>query len=109
MVEIGQYIIIAMSLFLAVGGFIGMAKARSVISLISGLVSSLLLIACYFLSQTQSSQAFTYAVAVCALMAVIFAWRFRQSGKFMPAGLLMITCTLCSGILGYILATFNLS
>ncbi|MBG1267401.1 TMEM14 family protein [Nostoc sp. WHI] len=73
-----------------VGGIIGYIQATSMVSLLSGSISGLLLItAAYFQLQGQTWGAIL-AVLVTAVLVVFFAFRLAKTRKFMPAGLMTI-------------------
>ncbi|HEV8132656.1 MAG TPA: TMEM14 family protein [Acidobacteriota bacterium] len=77
-------------LMVIVGGTIGYAKARSMVSLVSGVVcGGLLLYAANLIRQSHAIGVPT-AAAVSALLAVIFTIRWLKSGKFIPSGVLLI-------------------
>ena len=72
------------------GGIIGFAQASSKVSLISGAVTGvLLLIAGFGLMQAQP-WALWVAIAVTALLVIVFIGRLVKTRKFMPAGLMVI-------------------
>jgi len=73
-----------------VGGVFGYAKAKSKVSLISGLISGVLLLAFGFLQLSGMGWAFPAALAIAVLLVVTFVVRLVKTGKFMPAGLMVI-------------------
>ena len=80
------------------GGLIGYFQAGSKASLISGSTSGLLmLISSYFMSQGLQ-WASIIAGAITLMLIVVFSIRLKKTGKFMPAGL-MIIC----GVITFIL------
>ncbi|MEH1787847.1 MAG: TMEM14 family protein [Nostoc sp.] len=73
-----------------VGGIIGYIQATSRVSLLSGSISSLLLIlSAYFQLQGQTWGSIL-AVLVTAVLVVFFIFRLVKTRKFMPAGLMII-------------------
>ncbi|MEO1095168.1 MAG: TMEM14 family protein [Cyanobacteria bacterium J06638_28] len=73
-----------------VGGFIGFQQAGSKASLISGIITgTLLVIAGIGLAQAQS-WATWLAIAVAALLVIVFVGRLFKTRKFMPAGLMVV-------------------
>ena len=73
-----------------VGGIIGFVQARSKMSLISGVITGVLLIIAGFgLTQAQG-WALGVAIAIAALLVVVFVGRLVKTRKFMPAGLMVI-------------------
>lgn len=73
-----------------VGGVIGYLKARSLPSLISGIVSGILLL----IGATRAAQGIAsglWVVKIVSLVLVIvFVIRLMKTKKFMPAGLMVI-------------------
>ena len=77
-----------------VGGIIGYKQSQSKISLISGSISGLLLlIASYFINQGLSWSLLMGAI-VCLALVIVFILRLKKTGKFMPAGLMIILGTI---------------
>ena len=83
----------------AIGGIIGYVKANSQVSLISGLVSGLLLLACGFLQLRGLAWATPAAFAIAVLLVITFVVRLVKTGSFMPAGLMVIAGTATAIIL----------
>lgn len=73
-----------------VGGAMGYAKARSLPSLISGLVSGLLLLIGGIAQQQGYSWGFPLSLFVTVALILVFAVRFWKTRKFMPAGLMIL-------------------
>ncbi|MEO0946754.1 MAG: TMEM14 family protein [Cyanobacteria bacterium J06641_5] len=73
----------------AVGGIFGYAKVKSKVSLISGLISGVLLLAFGLLQLRGLGWAFPAALAIAVLLVVTFVVRLVKTGKFMPAGLMV--------------------
>ncbi|MBX9879372.1 MAG: TMEM14 family protein [Candidatus Obscuribacterales bacterium] len=94
MVEIAKLTVIVLAVFIFIGGIIGFIKAKSKPSLISGIISSGLLAGCYTWSQTDAKIALITADVLSVLLTVMFYFRFTKSRKFMPAGLLILLCSL---------------
>ncbi|MEM9806522.1 MAG: TMEM14 family protein [Cyanobacteria bacterium P01_D01_bin.56] len=73
-----------------VGGIIGYLKARSLPSLISGIVSGLLLL----IGAVRASQGIASGLwvvkIVSLLLVIVFVIRLAKTRKFMPAGLMVI-------------------
>lgn len=83
-------LILAYALLVALGGIVGYVKAKSQQSLISGLVSGFALAIAWFLSLQNPSIGFALATFLALGLLIVFAIRFRKTGKFMPAGLMAI-------------------
>ncbi len=81
------------------GGIIGFRQAGSKVSLVSGAVTgTLLLVAGIGLVQAQGWAAWL-AIAIAALLVVVFTGRWVKTRKFMPAGLMVILGVVTLGAL----------
>jgi uncharacterized membrane protein (UPF0136 family) len=76
------------------GGVMGFVKAKSKASLISGLVSAVLYFIAFAVSQQDAKAGAIMGSAVSIALCIVFAIRLKKTGKFMPAGLLLILCGL---------------
>ncbi|UIE39160.1 TMEM14 family protein [Leptodesmis sichuanensis] len=81
-------LILVYALLVAIGGIVGYIKASSQQSLISGLVSGIALAIAWFLSLQNPSAGFALATFLALGLLIVFAIRFRKTGKLMPAGLM---------------------
>ncbi|GAB4329768.1 MAG: hypothetical protein OHK0047_16820 [Leptolyngbyaceae cyanobacterium] len=81
-------LILVYALLVAIGGIVGYVKAGSQQSLISGLVSGIALAIAWFLSLQTPSAGFALATFLALGLLIVFAIRFRKTGKLMPAGLM---------------------
>ncbi len=81
-------LILVYALLVAIGGIVGYVKAGSQQSLISGLVSGAALAIAWFLSLQNPAAGFALAAFLALGLLIVFAIRFRKTGKFMPAGLM---------------------
>lgn len=73
-----------------VGGIIGFVQAGSKVSLISGLISGILLIAGAMLIRQGNAAGFFLSLIVTAGLIAVFAVRLAKTRKAMPAGLMII-------------------
>lgn len=85
--NLGSIAAIAYGIIAIIGGIIGYIQARTQISLISGIVSGILLILGGASGQTWGV---VMATVVAAVLVIVFIIRLRKTGKFMPAGLMII-------------------
>ena len=92
--SIGPISMLVLSILVAVGGVMGFIKAKSKVSLIAGLVSAVLLVIAYVISLPHPHHGMAGGAAVCAILCVVFGIRLKKTGKFMPAGMLLILCGL---------------
>ena len=84
------YVMLAYGLLIIVGGMIGFAKAHSMPSLIAGSTFGILGIIssiCMFKNQTWSVY---FSMGISALLTVFFAFRFINTAKFMPSGMMCV-------------------
>jgi uncharacterized membrane protein (UPF0136 family) len=96
---IAVWSILGYALLVAVGGLMGYFKAKSQMSLISGLVSGTLLCGAFWLGLQTPATGLMMAGAIAIALTVVFSMRFRATQKFLPAGVLA-TCSLVA-TLGY--------
>ena len=87
--SLGALAAIAYGILAIIGGAIGYAQVRSKASLISGLVSGVLLMAGGWLWQQGLLWGGILSLGVTLALVVVFIGRFRKTGKFMPAGLMI--------------------
>jgi len=84
------WLILVYALLVAIGGVIGYVKAKSNQSLLSGLGSGVALAIAWYISLQNPTAGLALAAVIALALLVVFALRFRATGKFMPAGLLAI-------------------
>jgi len=76
------------------GGIVGYAKAGSVISIIAGSISGLLLLVAAFLLPEHQAAGLIMALVVSLLLAAQFVPKFFRTSKMMPAGLMSLLSAL---------------
>ena len=81
---------IAYGLLSVVGGIVGYTKVKSKVSLISGSISGILLIAAGFLQLQAPTLGLIIAQIITFLLVVVFSIRFSKTRKLMPAGLMLL-------------------
>ena len=81
-------VILVYAAILIAGGFMGWRVSGSRISRTAGLASAALLAIAYRLSHLHPLAGYSMATAVSLALTVLFALRFRKTGKFFPAGLM---------------------
>lgn len=88
----GQLILFAYALLLAVGGTIGYIKAKSAASLIAGIVSAALIMACFGISIVAQWHRLAYGLGMVIAIGLlmVFGGRYMEKKKFMPSGLLAL-------------------
>jgi len=67
------------------GGIMGLVKGGSKISLITSVAFAIPLILCEF-----NVILFHHALWILIVLLALFTWRFSQSKKFMPGGLMLL-------------------
>jgi len=72
------------------GGFMGYAKAGSKMSLIMGIVSSIVIFAGLYLSKSKTRLGYGLITSMSFLLVITFLMRFVETGSFMPSGMLII-------------------
>ena len=87
-------------ILLILGGIMGYVKAKSIWSLITGVVCGILiLISTNFGSHNKKMQYFN-VVMISLILAIFFYIRFNATHGFMPAGLMLILSTANFAIVG---------
>jgi len=78
-----------LGLFVAAGGVIGFLKANSTVSLISGITfGSLFGYTGYYISGHRNDiNGFKMASGLSAMLLFLMGWRYLNSKKFMPSGM----------------------
>lgn len=74
---------------LALGGWMGYAKAKSRASLIAGASSAVIALAAMGVSLWDFRAGMVLGSILALMLAVFFGVRLRRTGKWMPAGMLM--------------------
>ncbi|AFY50110.1 small integral membrane protein [Nostoc sp. PCC 7524] len=98
---------IAYGMLAIIGGIIGYLQANSQVSLLSGTVSGLLLIATAYFQLQGQTWALIVAISITAILVVFFALRLARTRKFMPAGLMTILGMLALTVMVNQLVTFG--
>ncbi len=79
------------------GGIMGYVKVKSKISLISGTVTGLLLLVAGAMQLMGMSVGLILAEVVTGILIITFGMRLFKTGKFMPAGLMIIAGVVALG------------
>ncbi len=85
---------------LLVGGVVGYVKGRSSKSLIGGLVGAALSGVSYGLLGTDPRWGLGLGLGTAVLGSLLFALRYRKTGKFLPAGLMLMLSLVAALLLG---------
>lgn len=89
MAQFALFTILFYAFVVIFGGVFGYFKAKSKMSLISGLVSGVALLALWFFAISITLK-LGLATAIAAILLIVFMMRFVRTRKFMPAGLMML-------------------
>lgn len=90
MVLVAKYTLLIYALLLIIGGILGYTSAKSLISLLAGAVSGIVLLGVFAWSLKAPSPALWTGVGISAALLVLMGLRFAVSGKFMPAGIVTL-------------------
>lgn len=82
-----------------IGGLMGYSKAKSKMSLIAGVISSVLLAVSFAVSLTNPVGGLIGGVIVTTLLDIVFGIRLAKTKAFMPAGLMLSLCLVTQAIL----------
>jgi uncharacterized membrane protein (UPF0136 family) len=94
------------AVLLIVGGVIGFVKAKSLPSLIAGVVSGLIALICVGLSATDNEAiGYSLGLALAIMLFLFFGTRALSSRKFIPAGLLAVSSVLVIAVMVWSLPT----
>ncbi len=95
MMEVAKIAVLVLAILTVLGGVMGFVKAKSKASLIAGSISGLALAACYFVAVSQGAPGLIGALVVSALLEGVFIKRLVKTKKFMPSGVMLISCGIC--------------
>ncbi|EFJ16518.1 hypothetical protein SELMODRAFT_116156 [Selaginella moellendorffii] len=98
--SMSQKLTLVYAALVGVGGLIGFLKTGSAKSLFSGGISALTLLTVYSQLPLNPVGASSLGVGISLLLLFAMGSRFRNSGKFFPAGLVSIVSLIMSG--GYV-------
>lgn len=98
--NISNFISIIYAVLLIVGGAIGFLKAKSIISLISGALSGLLVLLAYKFGTRDPKSAYLYIAAISLCLAIFFLIRYSASQVFIPSGLMFLLSTTTFVVIG---------
>ncbi|HBB34911.1 MAG TPA: hypothetical protein DDZ80_02850 [Cyanobacteria bacterium UBA8803] len=88
--EITTWSILIYALLVLVGGVMGYVKAKSQVSLLSGLGSGLGLLAAWFLCRQTPALGLGIATFIALVLFIVFIIRLFRTRSFMPAGMMML-------------------
>lgn len=86
---IATWSILIYGLVVLLGGVMGYLKAKSQVSLLSGVGSGIALLVAWFVCQQIPSVGLGLATLLALVLFIVFIIRFLKTRAFMPAGLMM--------------------
>ncbi len=86
---------------LVIGGVVGWRLSGSRMSFTASLTSAALLTIAYRLSYSSSFGGYLMATIVSLALGILFAARFRKTGKFLPAGMMLLVSLVVVILLGW--------
>lgn len=95
-----QMTLLVYGALLLLGGVVGYMKGRSSKSLISGLVGAALSGVSYGLLGTDPRWGLGLGLGTAVLGSLLFALRYRKTGQFLPAGLMLVVSLAAVLLLG---------
>jgi uncharacterized membrane protein (UPF0136 family) len=96
MTNFGQMALLVYAVLMLLGGIIGYANAKSLISLLAGAGSAVVLGVAYILSKSQPKAGLGLGALVAVGLVFSFWSRYQKTGNFMPAGMLGIVSVIAA-------------
>ena len=90
LLQIATGSILIYGLLVLIGGIMGYVKAKSQVSLLSGVGSGIALLIAWFVAGNNPWLGLGLATLLGLVLFVVFVMRFLRTRSFMPAGLMMI-------------------
>lgn len=85
---------------LIIGGLIGFISAQSVISLVVGSISGVLVFIACKLGEKKTKEGYLFIAAISLVIALFFATKFAESRILMPHGLMLTLSTTTFAVVG---------
>lgn len=103
--QIATWSILIYGVLVLLGGVMGYLKAKSQMSLYSGIGSGVALLVAWFVSRQNPQLGLGIAAVIGLVLFVVFVKRFSTTRAFMPAGMMMVfslaaTALFVVGLLG---------
>jgi uncharacterized membrane protein (UPF0136 family) len=90
LLEFATWSILIYALVVLLGGVIGYVKAKSQVSLFSGVGSGIALLVAWFVSRQLPLVGLGLATLLALVLLIVFIMRFSRTRAFMPAGAMVI-------------------
>ncbi len=84
------YTVLIYGVLVLIGGVMGYLQAGSTVSLIAGGSSGVLIIITSLIMLKNRRAGYYSSLCLSVLLTIVFAFRFSDTQKFMPAGLMVI-------------------
>jgi uncharacterized membrane protein (UPF0136 family) len=88
--QIATWSILVYALVVLLGGVMGYVKAKSQVSLLSGVGSGIALLVAWFICRQFPAAGLGLATLLALVLLVVFVMRFFRTRAFMPSGLMII-------------------
>ncbi|HEY9638064.1 MAG TPA: TMEM14 family protein [Coleofasciculaceae cyanobacterium] len=88
--EIATWSILIYGLVVLLGGVMGYVKAKSQVSLLSGVGSGIALLFAWLISRQFPLAGLGLATVLALVLLVVFVMRFSRTRAFMPAGMMVV-------------------
>lgn len=98
--HLGQIVLLVYAVLMLVGGFMGY-RAGSTVSLYAGVGSGIVLLVAWLVTRSQLDVGLWIGVVVTLLLCISFGMRLAKTGKFMPAGGLLVVSVVALLFLAY--------
>jgi uncharacterized membrane protein (UPF0136 family) len=99
--QIAPWSMLVMAVLMGIGGRVGYRIAKSKASLIAGTISSgLFAAACVLANAKDLHLGVIMGLVLSLMLCIVFAIRLKKTGKFMPAGMMLVICIVESIFLG---------
>ena len=89
------------AILLILGGTMGFIKAHSLISLITGIASGVLIFILINKGKKKPKLGYDYITALSFILAMFFGYRFALHGAFMPGGLMLMLSAITFTVVGF--------
>ncbi len=88
--QIATWSVLIYALVVLFGGVMGYVKAKSQVSLISGVGSGIALLVAWFITRQLPFAGLGLATLLALVLFIVFVIRFSRTRAFMPAGLMTV-------------------
>jgi uncharacterized membrane protein (UPF0136 family) len=97
--QIGTWSLLVIAVIVSIGGIMGFVKAKSKASLIAGEVSAAAYLLAFVAALNGMHHAHLAGAVISIALCIVFGIRLRKTGKFMPAGMMLVCCAITLAIM----------